>query len=78
MGGFWLPRERPDRLDRPTHPAFLVRKYKKNGEHRAEYTQIGAVWPHQDGDGFDIVLTAFPVNGRVTLRKVKPKHENAG
>jgi hypothetical protein len=65
----------PTDKNRPTHSAFLVRKYKKNGEHRSEYTNIGAAWPHQDGDGFDIVLTAFPVNGRVTLRKNKPRTE---
>lgn len=58
---------------RPTHNAFSVRKYKLNGEHRSEYTLIGAAWLHGDGEGFDIVLQAFPVNGRVTLRKVKPK-----
>ena len=27
---------------RPTHNAFIVRKYKVNGEHRSEYTQISA------------------------------------
>ena len=63
--------------NRPTHNAFLVRKYKANGEHRAEYTPVGAAWVHGDGEGFDVVLTALPVNGRVTLRKVKPKPEAA-
>ncbi len=62
---------------RPTHNAFLVRKYKVNGEHRSEYTPIGAAWAHGDGDGYDILLSAFPTNGRVTLRKVKPKPEAA-
>jgi type IV secretory pathway ATPase VirB11/archaellum biosynthesis ATPase len=62
---------------RPTHNAFVVRKYKANGQHRSEYSPIVAAWLHGDGDGFDIVLTAFPVNGRVTLRKVKPKPEEA-
>jgi hypothetical protein len=62
---------------RPSHDALIVRKYKVNGEHRSQYTNIGAAWIHSDGDGFDIALTAFPVNGRVTLRKVKPKQESA-
>ncbi len=63
--------------NRPTHNAFAVRKYKQNGAHRAEYTVIGAAWQHGDGEGFDIVLQAFPVNGRVTLRKAQPKSEQA-
>ena len=62
---------------RPTHSAYQVRKYKTNGEYRSEYTLIGAAWPHGDGEGFDILLQAFPVNGRVTLRKNKPKAEQA-
>lgn len=62
---------------RPTHSAFQVRKYKMNGEYRSEYTNIGAAWIHGDGEGYDIVLQAFPVNGRVTLRKNKPKAEPA-
>ncbi len=66
----------PTDKNRPTHNAYLVRKYKKNGEHRSEYTNIGAAWPHGDGKGFDIVLTAYPVNGRVTLR-VKQERESA-
>ena len=63
--------------NRPTHNAFQVRQYKVSGEHRAEYTLIGAAWQHGDGDGFDVILQAFPVNGRVTLRKIKPKSEQA-
>jgi hypothetical protein len=62
---------------RPTHTAFIIRKYKQNGEHRSEYTPIGAAWPHGDGKGLDIVLTAFPVNGRVSIRENKPKSEQA-
>jgi hypothetical protein len=61
--------------NRPTHTAYSVRKYKKNGEYKSQYNAIGAAWQHGDGEGFDIILEAFPVNGRVTLRKPKPKAE---
>jgi hypothetical protein len=60
---------------RPTHTAFSVRKYKQNGAHKSSRTPIGAGWVHGDGEGFDIVLEAFPVNGRVTLRKNRPQTE---
>jgi hypothetical protein len=63
--------------NRPTHTAYSVRKYKKNGEYKSQYTVIGAAWQHGDGEGFDIILEAFPVNGRVTLRKPKPRAEQS-
>jgi hypothetical protein len=36
---------------------------------------IGAAFPHQDGDGYNIVLQALPIDGRVVLRI--PKNEDA-
>ena len=62
---------------RPTHTAFHVRRYKMNGEYRSEYTAIGAAWPHGDGEGLDIVLQCFPTNGRISIRRNKPKAEQA-
>jgi len=58
---------------RPTHTAYSVREYKANNERKSEWTRIGIAWAHRDGEGFDIVLEALPVNGRVALRKSKPK-----
>ena len=58
---------------RPTHTAFSVRDYQKNGETKSDWTRIGIAWAHRDGEGFDIILEALPVNGRVALRKSKPK-----
>jgi hypothetical protein len=62
---------------RPTHKAYSVRKYQKNGEHKSEWTPIGVAWLHGDGEGFDIVLECLPVSGRVALRKNKPKPEQS-
>ena len=58
---------------RPTHIAYSVRDYEKNGANESDWTRIGAAWQHRDGHGFDIHLEAFPVSGRVTLRANKPK-----
>ncbi len=57
----------------PTHIAYSVRDYEKHGASESDWTRIGAAWQHRDGEGFDIRLEAFPVSGRVTLRKYKPK-----
>ncbi len=62
---------------RPTHTAYSVRDYQKNGETKSDWTRIGIAWAHRDGEGFDIVLEALPVNGRVALRKSKPKAARA-
>lgn len=59
--------------NRPTHIAYSVRDYEKNGTPESGWTRIGAAWQHRDGEGFDIQLDALPVTGRVTLRANKPK-----
>lgn len=59
---------------RPTHAVYVV---EGEGD-KAFWIKIGAAWPHDDGEGFRITLTALPVNGQITLRKVKAKtHEEA-
>jgi len=39
------------------------------------WTKIGVVFAHNDGKGFDVVLEALPVNGRVSIRGPKEKDE---
>ena len=51
----------------PTHYVYQVR----NGEEskKGYWTRLGAAWKHQDGKGFNIVLDAVPLDGRLTLRE---------
>jgi hypothetical protein len=35
------------------------------------WTRIGSAWAHKDGDGYNITLSALPINGRLVLRKPK-------
>jgi hypothetical protein len=59
---------------KPTHRAFIVRNYKAaDGAEKAHWTQIGSVWTHKDGKGFDMTLSAFPVDGRLVIRPDEPK-----
>jgi hypothetical protein len=39
--------------------------------HPFALTNIGAAFMHQDGDGFNIVLQALPINGKIVLRLPK-------
>jgi hypothetical protein len=57
--------------------AYSVRDYEKNGEKKSEWTRIGVALAHRDGDGFDILLGAQPIDGRIVLRKAKPKPAQA-
>jgi hypothetical protein len=56
---------------KPSHSVYIV---DGDGE-AAFWTRVGAVWPHEDGDGFSIVLTAIPLTGRLVVRKPKPQAE---
>jgi hypothetical protein len=54
---------------RPSFIAYTVRDYTKStGEPDASWTRIGVAFAHGDGWGYDLVLDALPVNGRVVLR----------
>ncbi len=53
----------------PTHNVYVI-----EGEGQDAYwTKVGAAWKHNDGDGFNISLTAVPLNGRLVLRTRKEK-----
>ena len=59
---------------KPTHRAHIVRNYTdKDGTERSHWTDIGSVWPHGDGKGYDVTLVAFPLDGRLVLRVDEPK-----
>jgi hypothetical protein len=55
-------------MTKPTHLAYSVRDYEKDGKKDSTWSRIGVVWPHKDGKGFDVNLDALPVTGRVVLR----------
>ena len=48
-------------------PAFGVYIVEGEGD-KAFWTRIGAAWKHGDGEGYNIHLSALPLNGVLTLR----------
>ena len=58
---------------KPSHRLYQVAGEGKN----AIWTPVAAAWPHRDGKGFNIVLEALPVSGRITLRVYQPKPKAA-
>jgi hypothetical protein len=59
--------------NKPTHIAYAVRNFEKQGEPDSSWSRIGAGFLHKDGKGFDVVLDAVPVSGRIVLRLNEPK-----
>ena len=52
----------------PTYQAYTV--VKREGQDDF-WLNIGAAFMHQDGDGFNIILQALPINGKIVLRPPK-------
>lgn len=51
----------------PTHTAYTVRNWGGD-DPKAYWTEIGTVFQHKDGQGFDVLLNAMPFDGQITLR----------
>ena len=63
--------KKPVEARRPSHTVYVVEGEGQN----AFWTKVGAAWAHDDEEGFNVQLTALPVNGRLVLRKPKPQEE---
>ena len=65
-------------MAKPTFNAYSVREYtKEDGTKDSFWTKIGVAFAHKNGGGFDIVLEALPINGRITLREPKADEPTA-
>jgi len=57
--------------------AFTVRDYELAGEKKADWNKVGVAFPHSDGKGYNVVLHALPVDGKLVLRLHEPKEDSA-
>jgi hypothetical protein len=64
-------------MSKPTYHAYSVREYEKDGKKDSFWTKIGVVFEHKDGKGFDVVLEALPINGRISIREPKDAPKTA-
>ena len=60
--------------NRPSHTVSIVEGEGDN----TTWTEIGAMWPHKDGKGFNLSLKAVPVTGRLVIRTRKEQSEKEG
>jgi len=56
----------------PTYQAYTVVKREGADDF---WINIGAAFMHQDGDGYNIMLQALPINGKIVLRPPKGEPE---
>ena len=56
-----------DEPRRPTHRAYTV--IKREGQDDF-WLNLGLVFAHKDGQGFNIMLQAFPLDGKVVCREI--------
>jgi hypothetical protein len=55
---------------------FVVEDREGEGDDNDTFwTRIGSAWPHKDGKGLNLVLSALPINGRLVLREYTPEDE---
>lgn len=58
---------------KPTHRAHLVQEPKSEGG-KARWIEIGSIWPHKSGPGFDLVLLdGLSVSGRACFRLARAR-----
>jgi hypothetical protein len=57
---------------KPTHSAYIVTEPKEGTDRKPVWHEVGAIWPHKNGEGFDIVIPAgLSVTGRIVCTKRK-------
>ncbi len=59
----------------PTHRAYSV--IRREGQDDF-WLNVGLVFPHKDGSGFNIMLQAFPLDGKIVCRKITDDEEAGG
>lgn len=56
-----------DQPRQPTHRAYSVIRREGQDDY---WLNVGLVFPHKDGGGFNIMLQAFPLDGKIVCREI--------
>ena len=51
----------------PTHRAYSVIQREGQDDY---WLNLGLVFPHNDGSGFNIMLQAYPLDGKIVCREI--------
>ena len=61
--------------DGPKRPSHLAYQVNEGQDGKSYFNKVGAAFAHKDGQGFNVVLDAMPVDGRLTLRTPQERVE---
>ena len=67
-------------MSKPTHIAYVVTEPKEGKDRKPIWRAVGAIWPHKNGAGFDLVIhDQIAVSGRIvcTETKERPAEQSA-
>src|SRR6266700_3441794 len=59
----------------PTHRAYSVIRREGQDDY---WLNIGLVFPHKDGGGFNLILQAFPLDGKIVCREIAEEAAEEG
>lgn len=65
-----MPEKEQPRI--PTHRAYSVIRREGQDDY---WLNVGLVFPHKDGSGFNIILQAFPLDGKIVCREIGEDEE---
>ena len=51
----------------PTHRAYSVIRREGQDDY---WLNMGLVFPHKDGNGFNLILQALPLDGKIVCREI--------
>jgi hypothetical protein len=56
-----------DQPRQPSHRAYSVIRREGQDDY---WLNVGLVFPHKDGKGLNIILQAFPLDGKIVCREI--------
>jgi hypothetical protein len=58
----------------PSHIAYVVTDPEEGSDRKPIWREVGAVWPHKNGNGFDIIVhPQMSVSGRIVCTERKER-----
>ena len=60
-------------MAKPSHRAYSVIKREGKEDY---WLNLGVAFPHDDGEGFNLLLQALPVDGKLVLRTYREDKED--
>ena len=65
-------------MSKPSHTAYVVTKPEEGSNRKPVWHPVGAIWPHKNGNGFDLVIPpGVTLSGRIVCTERKDKEQPA-